>query len=258
MTPLVIFTDLDGTLLDHHSYSWEPARPALAEIRKRGYPLILTSSKTRAELAELQQALDLQHPFVSENGAAIHWREGSDWHCRAFARPHAEVIQVLGQLRDEHGYRFTGFSDCTPEQIHKLTGLSPNQAALAGQREYTEPLLWQDSDERRQQFLTLLQQQRLRGVQGGRFLCVMGEFDKCTAMVHLLAQYRQCGPVTSVALGDSPNDEQMLNAADIAVVVRSARSAQLQVSGAGRVIHTGQAGPAGWQEAMAAILQNTP
>ncbi|TKB45800.1 mannosyl-3-phosphoglycerate phosphatase, partial [Ferrimonas sediminicola] len=29
---LLVVTDLDGTLLDHHSYSFQPAEPALARL----------------------------------------------------------------------------------------------------------------------------------------------------------------------------------------------------------------------------------
>ena len=46
---LIIFTDLDGTLLDFR-YSYKEAVPALNLIRKKNIPLIICSSKTRAEI----------------------------------------------------------------------------------------------------------------------------------------------------------------------------------------------------------------
>ena len=33
-----VFTDLDGSLLDHHTYSFESARPALERIREQRIP----------------------------------------------------------------------------------------------------------------------------------------------------------------------------------------------------------------------------
>jgi mannosyl-3-phosphoglycerate phosphatase len=56
---LVIFTDLDGTLLDRNTYSFEPALPALHLIRQKDIPLILTSSKTRAEIEFCQAQLQI-------------------------------------------------------------------------------------------------------------------------------------------------------------------------------------------------------
>lgn len=38
--PLLIFTDLDGTLLDSHTYDWQPAAPWLYRLRERNIPLI--------------------------------------------------------------------------------------------------------------------------------------------------------------------------------------------------------------------------
>ena len=35
---LVLFSDLDGTLLDHESYSFDAARPALDRLRREDVP----------------------------------------------------------------------------------------------------------------------------------------------------------------------------------------------------------------------------
>ena len=67
----LVFTDLDGTLLDHHTYSWKEALPALERCRKKSVPVVLVSSKTRAEMAVLHQELKLSAPFVSENGGGV-------------------------------------------------------------------------------------------------------------------------------------------------------------------------------------------
>jgi mannosyl-3-phosphoglycerate phosphatase len=51
ITPkLVIFTDLDGTLLDRGTYSFGPAKPALHLIRLKNISLIFSSSMTGAKL----------------------------------------------------------------------------------------------------------------------------------------------------------------------------------------------------------------
>lgn len=34
----LVFTDLDGTLLDHDTYSWEAARPALDRLKRQQVP----------------------------------------------------------------------------------------------------------------------------------------------------------------------------------------------------------------------------
>jgi len=66
----VVFTDLDGTLLDHSSYSFEAARPALEGLRARRIPVVPCTSKTRAEVEEIRTRLRNRDPFVVENGGA--------------------------------------------------------------------------------------------------------------------------------------------------------------------------------------------
>lgn len=39
--PLLVFSDLDGTLLDSHSYDWQPAAPWLSRLREANVPVIL-------------------------------------------------------------------------------------------------------------------------------------------------------------------------------------------------------------------------
>ena len=63
---LIVFTDLDGTLLDHHSYSWRAASPAMAKLAANGIPLIFNSSKTAAEMRHLQNAMGIRAPFIVE------------------------------------------------------------------------------------------------------------------------------------------------------------------------------------------------
>lgn len=36
--PLLVFSDLDGTLLDSHSYDWQPAAPWLSRLHEANIP----------------------------------------------------------------------------------------------------------------------------------------------------------------------------------------------------------------------------
>jgi len=72
---MIIFTDLDGTLLDHSGYSWRDALPALKEIRSKNVPLVMCTSKTRKEVEVLQEEMGLREPFIVENGAGIYFPE---------------------------------------------------------------------------------------------------------------------------------------------------------------------------------------
>lgn len=250
----VIVTDLDGTLLDHHSYSFEPARPALELITQRGYPLILNSSKTKAEMLALQTDLHLHQPFICENGAAVYLPDGDDWQCQCFALEREQWLPNIHALRKQHGYPFEGFSDWSAEKIAQITGLSDAKARLAATREFSEPILWRGDNNSRLAFEQRIADQQLRLVRGGRFYSLQGQFDKAQAMRWLKSYYQREHNVIMIALGDSPNDAAMLNAADIAVVIQSGQSDSIDVSGPSRIIRTTQPGPEGWQQAMTTIM----
>ena len=222
LPPAIVFTDLDATLLDHHTYSWEAAKPALNWLAQQSIPIILTSSKTLAEMQQLAQELQLHYPLVVENGAAVAVpQKDSSWHMQSMGIPRTAVLDVLHALRQKHAWKFAGFADWTDDDVAQHTGLPLAKASLARQRYGTEPILWQDSEEAWQKCQHELAQHGVRAIAGGRFIHVMGTFDKADGMLwtkdHLFADQA----VTTVALGDSPNDIAMLSAADIAVVIQS-------------------------------------
>lgn len=254
MNPWLIVTDLDGTLLDHHDYSFEAASASLQDIRALNIPLILASSKTRAEILQLQTELQIDYPFICENGAAICAPRGEELEVEALGPPRAQVLECLASLRDLEGYKFTGFADAGVDEMVAMTGLSIDAVKLSIDREYTEPILWQDSAQQLIRFREQLATSSLQALQGGRFLSIGGFCDKASAIQRLGERYGGIDCNWLIVLGDSPNDESMLALADVAVIVRSARSEELQLPGAQRFIRTTATGPAGWQQAMSALL----
>lgn len=267
--PLLLFTDLDGTLLDHQSYDWRAAEEALAQVRKRQIPLIINSSKTLAECRETQQQLQLQGPIIFENGAAVaipvlDWPapadefpcDGSDW-IKAFATPYVEVRDVLQTLRRDQYFKFIGFGDMTVAEISEATGLPHDGAARAKQRQFSEPIVWRESAERFTDFCNQLQERRLSCARGGRFIHVGGKADKGQAMLWVAKRLGRSGTAV-VALGDSDNDIPMLSQADVAVWVRSPAHDLPKVPISRRpprVLITDEYGPDGWNRAVLTLLE---
>ncbi len=255
----VVFTDLDGTLLDHSTYSYEAAEPALEQLRQNAIPVILNSSKTRPEMEALRYSLENEDPFIVENGAAVivpkHTFETAEDAVITFAQPREVLLEVLWGLRHE-GFRFKSFNDFTVAELARETGLTNVKAEMAKQRIATEPLLWLGSNDTLAEFKARLSEFELQLIKGGRFYHVMGQYDKADAMNHLMALYRQHTPdqpFVSVALGDSPNDQKMLAAADFAVIIKGVNSNQVKVPHS-NVIKSTHPGPEGWNECITALL----
>lgn len=247
----LIFSDLDGTLLDHDNYDTRPALATLAQVQQAGHAVILNTSKTARETARWHKALHLNGAYVVENGAAIHAPDGSLQACQGVARE--ALLDSLQQIRQQTGVRFCGFSDASTAQIVDWTGLSPDNAERARQRRWSEPLKWLDDETALQDFRQALSEHGLQLLRGGRFFHVQGRHDKASALRQLVTCEHT--PV-SVALGDGENDVAMIEAADIGVQVRSpAYDFPTLHAPPRRLLQTQNFGPAGWAEAMTIILK---
>lgn len=66
----VVFTDIDGTLVDIKTAEYGKETNNLIDLMKeKNIPLILTSAKTRLEQNNIREDLGLSDPFIVENGA---------------------------------------------------------------------------------------------------------------------------------------------------------------------------------------------
>ncbi|MEQ9695811.1 HAD hydrolase family protein [Shimia sp. SDUM112013] len=246
---ILVFSDLDGTLLDHHTYSWTPAEEALARIRKDRVGLILASSKTQAEVASIRADLGFADwPAIVENGGGL---LESDLAGGPVQRTlYADIRARLRGLPKG----FVGFGDMTEHEVAKVTGLSLAAARRAKQRAFSEPGLWTGQPEGLSAFERSAKLAGLSLRHGGRFLTVSLGATKADQMEVLIKRFR---PRLVLALGDAPNDIEMLEKADHGVIVANDVTPDLPPlpgEASGHITRTCLAGPAGWARAVTAFL----
>lgn len=249
----LVFTDLDGTLLDHDSYDFTPALPAIERLKRKAIPIIPVSSKTLAELDELTSELDLDGPVIAENGTIIRFPGEQP----NITPPGYQTIRShLSEWRKNPEFRFTGFGDMTAHEVVHATGLSLKSAQLAMQRLASEPILWLGSEPALGQFRRLLESHGLQMQQGGRFISLQGDMDKGRAVHRIVDWYRAKGwnNIVSLALGDSGNDIEMLLNVDIPVIIRKKDGSHLDLPQREGTIITELPGPAGWNQALDKLL----
>ncbi|MEP4077153.1 HAD-IIB family hydrolase [Haloferula sp.] len=251
---LLVVTDLDATLLDE-SYSYEAAKPALAKLQGQGAPVVFNSSKTLEEMKPLASEMGQRMPIVAENGGLLAIPNGDDYEVRILGLSRDDILKQAHALRDEHGFKFQGFADWNPATVMEHTGLSEESAKLSGKRLTTEPILWDDSEERFDVFCGMLAESGIRALRGGHFIHLMGDADKADGLLAVLRWFAETEPETdwmTVALGDSANDEQMLHAAELAFVLPGRRGGWIK----GSCLQTrrvGKSGPQGWNEAILSL-----
>ncbi|WP_244598137.1 HAD-IIB family hydrolase [Pseudohoeflea suaedae] len=254
---MIVFSDLDGTLLDHETYSFDAAKPALERLKSEGHVLVLASSKTAAEIAPLREAMGFAHcPAIVENGAGLLQAGESGETCDGSA--HEAIRAALSDLPERLRSRFEGFSDWGIAEIARRTGLAPEQAEKAARRRFSEPGVWSGSDTELEEFVTRLSKSGITGVRGGRFFTLSHGSTKASRMEAVLAMYPDAGKVPkTVALGDAPNDVPMLENADLGIIIANRAHAGIGSLGSevsGKIIRSVKFGPEGWNEEMLRVL----
>jgi len=249
---LLVFTDLDGTLIDHDGYGWHAAKPALAALSKLEAGVVMASSKTAPEIIALQTELGLrQWPAIVENGAGLLEpnQESSEQPAR-----YVELRAALETLPKKLRNHFVGFADMSVQKVAEVTGLPPHAATLAKTRGFSEPGLWHGSTDELSDFLQKLTELGISAREGGRFLTLSFGKTKADRMAEITSRYN---PRYTVALGDAPNDVEMLQTADFGVIVanphREALPPQLGEA-EGRIVRTELAGPEGWNLAIIKLI----
>ena len=257
----IVFTDLDATLLDHETYDWRPAKPALERLRAEGSPVVLCTSKTSAEVEMLWREIGLEAPFIVENGGGVFLPPAfhqagqrvdavqADFQVLNLGAPYAELRDCL--KTDGHPLGARGFGDMSAEEVAATTGLDLADAERARQRSFTEPFLL-DHESKLPELKAAAQTRGLTVTRGGRFFHLLGaDQDKGRAVERVAALIDpQAG---TFGLGDSPNDRGMLEAVDIAIIVPHPGRTPLSLSRQD-VVHAPAPGPVGWNAAVLSLL----
>lgn len=264
---ILIFTDLDGTLLDDQTYDFKPALTALKLIRSSKIPLILVSSKTRAEIEVYRKALSLDDPFIAENGAAIYFpgffplpdeysfEIVDKYRELLIGTPLTALHEKISELKEQ--FRFRCFSEMKIEEIASETGLTHEQARLASAREFDEPIVLEKGSDEEELLCKRAHELGLDCVHGGRFLHLFCGGDKGKAVEVMLDVYLQQGyPMISIGLGDSPNDAPMLWAVDKAVVMQTQDGGYMEGLDYHDLIKAKGRGPGAWNKAVLSILED--
>lgn len=263
----ILFTDLDGSLLDLHSYSFAAAGAALAEVRARRLPLIFCSSKTRAEQQVYQQAIGIREPFIVENGGAIFIPQnyfsfpiGATTHQDGFVVIEfgvgaQRIRRELQRLKGELCLSFRGYAEMSLAELSQLTGLDAAAAARARQRQYSETLSGALTAEETAKLAAALQQVGLGVTRGSRFLTVAAaQTDKGVAVRQLTALFRrQFGDLLTIAIGDGLNDAPMLAAVELPYLLKQSDGDWAAVD-APNLQRVDGSGAVGWNAVVLALL----
>lgn len=227
---IVIFSDLDGTLLNS-KYEYAEIKPILDKILALDASVVLASSKTRLEIAYYRAKLQIIDPYIAENGSLIvvpknyfqpepkFSKQTLEEGLIEFGTPYQLIRDKLSCFKNQTGADIIGFGDLTVEEVAEDTGLPLDLAEMAKAREYSEPFKIVTGD--KAQVLQALWASGLCSVMGTRYLTALGCVDKGMAVEVLKGLYlKQFGGIFTIGVGDGENDLTMLEAVDKPFFIR--------------------------------------
>lgn len=258
---------MDGTLLDHHTYSFEAAKPTLNKLKSKNIPVIPTTSKTYAEMQSLRHRIGLETPFIVENGAAIYIPTDflkyqpstalavEGFWCKQFIANKEHWLTLIEQLPAEFSNQYQQFSKMSVSEIQDCTGLDAHDAALAARRQFGEPVLWLGDETDKAKFIKAIKDKGAYPLEGGRFIHVSGNCNKGQALRWLADEYQNQfnTEVQTFALGDGKNDVAMLEAADVSIRILSPINPPPNLR-KDKVYTSTLMGPEGWSEMLNKLL----
>jgi mannosyl-3-phosphoglycerate phosphatase family protein len=270
----VIFTAIEGTLLDPASHRWSAAEEALVEIERRHVPLVLVSGRTRAQLEPLRAKIAHSHPFITENGGGLFIPDGyfsmrlegairiGRYFCVRFAKDYAAATTALEEIAAETEANVVGFSQMSPREIAGNTGDSLREAELAHQRDFSERFFFVgDADKAAERFVEAAKK---RGWQAGPadpkqpFWELSSINGPARAIRHLMGLYRTSlhRRLRSFGIGSAAEHLSLLAAVEHPIILprHGQEFDSALVSGVANATKGATAGPAGWNEAVLELI----
>ena len=263
-TQILIFTDLDGSLLNHNNFEFREIKNFILNCIKNGIKIIPNTSKTKSEIEVFLDQLGQNLPFVVENGAAIHnldlvhrkfkFKNNS----LVFSRSVNEILELFEKrIPIELKKRCSFLKDMSSIEQMKILGLNKKYLPFALNREYSMPLVFDGSKELVNKFTVLLKKIGMKLHEGGRIYNICDDCSKGKAMTTLIEKLKNelNFSIYTIVIGDSPNDISMLNVSDQPCIIPLPNKKNLCHLKDKKIIRATQTAPQGWEEVVRASLK---
>jgi mannosyl-3-phosphoglycerate phosphatase len=263
----IIYTALEGALLDARTGSFAAAEEALSELARRHIPLVLVTSRGREEIEPLRRQMEHSHPFITESGGGIYFPDGyfnikipdvkrsGRYLCLALGRPYKEVCDALDEVAEQSGVGVAGFHHMSRREIAENTGLKQRDADLARSREFDEPFFFTSANESDiARFIATAKERGFQTRLGQKFWHFSSGCDSARAVRSLTKLFRDATRIKlrAVGIGSASEELPWLRAVDHAVSLGAPES--VPKHGEAPPPHDAVSGPSGWSSFILNII----
>ena len=222
---ILIFTDLDGTLLDRDTFEFKKISNYIKDIILKGIIIIPNSSKTREEIDIFNKELKENLPFIVENGAAIYNLNAINSSFPEKISLSRECAEILEIFESKISYKLKKkckfVNNLTFDEQIKKFGLPKEKLKYAMNREYTIPLIFDGSKNEKIDLFKSVRKVGLSLQEGGRIINLCDKTSKAQAMKMVVKIFKKIikEKLITLGIGDNFNDLEMIKNSDIPCLV---------------------------------------
>ena len=256
---IIIFTDLDGTLLDRDTFKFDKIIGYLKDLILKDIYIIPNSSKTRQEVEFFNKELDENLSYVVENGAAIYnlnLINSSFPEKISLSRETSEILKIFEKKVSIKFRSKCKFIDkLSIDKQLKIFGLSKQKIRFALNREYTIPLLFDGSKNEKTSLFKSVSDAGLSLQEGGRVINLCDKVSKAQAMKKVIKIFKKISKeeLITIGVGDNFNDLEMLKNSDIPCLVFNDKFTMEKIN-INNCLVSNKPAPEGWEEVVKLAL----
>ncbi len=257
---IVIFTDLDGSLLDKNTFEFDEIEDYFRELISIGIIIIPNSSKTEAELSDFNNQYNLNLSFIAENGSSIHGLNliHKNLPKKIFlSRTSDEIYNVYNQkIPPKLKSKITFILNLKSNEQREIFGLPLEKMNLAIKRNYSLPIKFNGIEIEKNEFIKIINDSGLTVQTGGRIMNICDNVNKSKAMCKTIELINKeiDNEIISIGVGDNQNDIDMLKHSDYPCLVKnnSFDSALVNID---NLIKSSEPSPKGWADVIKTAIQ---
>ena len=257
---IIIFTDLDGSLLNKDTFRFDEIEDYFRELVSKGIKIIPNSSKTEAELLDFNEQYNLNLSFIAENGSSIHRLNLIDEHLPNFismGRTLDKIYEIYNEtIPSDLKQKIILISKLNYKEQEKIFGLPFNKIKLAMKRKYSIPIIFNGSKVEKNELTKIINDAGLTVQTGGRIMNICDNVNKSKAIVKTLELISTeiKNEIITISVGDNQNDIDMLKETDYSCLVKNDNfdSSLIDID---NLIKSSQLSPLGWADVIKTAIQ---
>ena len=256
---VIIFTDLDGTLLHRDTFKFDPIKKYLKRLINKGIIVIPNSSKTEKEIEKFNEELGIELPYILENGSAIH---GLNLINQNFpnkiilSREKEELLKIFNmKVPEKLMNKCIQISKISKKKQEKIFGQKDDKLQEVLKRKYTVPFLFEGNNSEKNKLIKILNYNSLTLQEGGRVLNLCDNINKVKSMNKVIKILKKTeDQLKTIAVGDNYNDLDMLKNCDIPCLVFNDQF-KLDKINIDNLIFSNKPSPDGWADVIKIALE---